>query len=1281
MYDQYTDYETAGQNKLAFIRYYNSFSIPETYAAALGPNWRSNYDRYLHFISADYINVERADGQVVGFSSGSGTWSTDTDIRLQLSSSGSNWLLTDPDDTVETYSSSGGRGLLSSIRLRNGYTQTLSYSSGNLSTVTDSYGRTLALSYSSSTGLLSGVTTPDTLALTYGYTMYSSANTLTSVSYNTSPVTSQTYLYENASYPYALTGITDENGNRFATWAYESAGRATLSEHALGADHTEVSYDDSTGNRTVTGPLGAQETYIFTYLQGVPKVTEIDRAASSPVASATRLFTYDANGYLASSTDWNGNQTAYTNNASGDPTAIVFASGSGVTHTTTIAYSSSLPHLPYTITEPGVTTTLNYDSAGRLLTKVLTDNNTQSVPYFTSGQTRTWTYTWNTTGQLLTARLPRTDVTAKTTFGYTGGTLTSITDALSHATTVLTYKSGGLPLTVTDPNSVLTTLAYNTRNWLTSSVLTLSSGGTLTTTLAYDSAGNLTKYTLPDSSYLSYGYDNAHRLTSITNRLSESQVLSYDSAGNVTQQLWKDASAVTKRQHTATYDVLGRTLTDVGGMSQSTAFTYDNNGNVLTITDPLSQITTQTFDALDRLSTVTNPAINFSSASYDAHDRVLAITDPRGKVTSYVYDGIGEVIQETSPDRGTTVLHYSSDGYVSSMTDANAYVTNMTYDALDRIMTRAYPADATLNVAFFYDSAGHGKGIGRLTGVTDQSGSLSRNYEERGLLTFSSRTISPSSYATTFAYESAGRLSSITYASAGWIVAYARDNAGQVSTVTAKQPSVSAVNLATSITHMPFGPVKSLTWGNGVTDARTFDLDYRMTSVKDVGTGNIQYTSTSYNANDNVTSILDNVTAANNQTLTYDSSNWLKFASGAYGSSSLTYDSSGNRLTYAGVTYTYSSASNRMATSGASSLSYNSAGNITAIGASPTFTYNKANQMGTAVVSGTTSTYGYDAFGQRLKVTVGATPLRVTNYGVSGEMLTETNTGVETDYAYLDGFPLAVIQPGAATISYIHTDRLGTPLKATNAAKTVVYNASALNPFGAGTPTSSITQNVRFRGWHADASGFMHNGFRNNDQNFGRYFEVDPIGLAGGLNTYAYADNNPFMYIDPFGLNTQYGVSFGGTIGALLVGTGASVSVGVSVPDNRLHLSDYQLLIGGQANGMLGLGVYAGYGYSVSKTTSNGILPSGFTGKVDHYGEFDIGFGPGIGASVQGQRNPDQCVVGGDWITSVGSPVGKPSEGFGVWVGAGYAPNFSLVVPSWSQIENSLFPTQTGRGQ
>jgi len=1138
-YEQVTDYETAGQNKLDFSRYYNSYATTNTYATTLGRNWRSTFDRYLQFISGDQIEAERADGRLLTFIS-SGSWVTDTDVDYSLAYSSGNYLLTDPDDTVETYTSAGGKGQLSSIKYRGGYTQTLSYnSSGQLSSVSDSYSRTLGFSYSSA-GLLTGLTTPDTLALTYGYTMYSSANMLTSVSYNTSPATSIQYKYENTSFPYALTGLVDEDGNRYATWQYDSSGRAVLSQHAGGIDEIQVAYDDSTGNRTVTGPLGIQETYVFTTLQGVPKVTEIDRASNGTVAYASSSFSYDTNGYLASVTDWNGNQTSYTNNSHGDPTTIVFASGSGVSRTTTIAYSSAYPHLPVTITAPDVTQTLTYDSSGRLLTNTLTDKTSTSVPYFTSGQFRTWNYTWNSTGQLLSVQLPRTDVTAKTTYGYTGGTLTSITDALSHATTVLTYKSGGWPLTVTDPNSVLTTLSYTPRNWLTSSVLSLSSGGTLTTSLTYDSAGNLTKFTRPDNSYLSYGYNAARQLTSITNRLSESQAITYNSAGNITQVLWKDSGGTTTRQHTATYDALGRMLTDVGGMSQSTAFTYDNNGNTLTVTDPLSHVTTNTYDALNRLSTITDAATDLTTLTYDAHNNVLTVTDPRSKVTSYVYDGFGDVIQETSPERGTTVLTYSSDFLPLQQTDANGYVTNMTYDALDRILTRAYPADSTLNVAFTYDQTGHGKGIGHLTSLTDAPGSLSLNYEERGLVTSNARTISSKVYTTAFSYESAGRLSTLTYASSGWLVTYARDNAGQVSSVTAKAPSTSAVNLATSVTHMPFGPLKSLTYGNGVTDARTFDLDYRMTSVKDVGTSNIQYSSYGYNANNNVTSITDNVTSANNQAFVYDVVNRFTSGTGVYGTKTATFDSAGNMLTYAGTTFTYSSASNRMSASGANSVSYNSAGNITAIGTTPTFTYNKANQMATAVVSGTTSTYTYDAFGQRLKTVTGANPANIQSYGLDGSVLTESNSNVETDYAYLDGIPLAAIQPAAATISAIHTDRLATPQKATNSSKTVVWTGN-YQPFGLVSPTASITMNLRFRGQYADVTGFSHNGFRDYNPNFGRYLEFDPIGLAGGINGYPYALSNPIRYVDPSGLISLRGIFAAAALTAEVVGevTGA----------------------------------------------------------------------------------------------------------------------------------------------
>ena len=132
-----------------------------------------------------------------------------------------------------------------------------------------------------------------------------------------------------------------------------------------------------------------------------------------------------------------------------------------------------------------------------------------------------------------------------------------------------------------------------------------TSAGNLTTSFTYDSAGNLTKTTLPDNSYLSYGYDNAHRPTTITNALSESQGITYDSAGDVTQTLWKNASGVTKRQHTATFDALGRMLTDVGGMSQTHQPSPTTaTAMSLTITDPLGHVTTQTFDQLNRLSTL-----------------------------------------------------------------------------------------------------------------------------------------------------------------------------------------------------------------------------------------------------------------------------------------------------------------------------------------------------------------------------------------------------------------------------------------------------------------------------------------------------------------------------------------------------------------------------------------------------------------------------------------------------------------------------------------------------
>src|SRR5271166_2420973 len=272
VYESATDYTTKGTNPLAFRRSYNSLSYTRNLLPTMmGVNWRNNYDRYLAIVlngTNTMAVAQRADGRVLNFYCGTGTTCTpDTDVDASLTYSGSTWTLTDSDDTVETYTVASGVGTLNSIKLRNGYTQTMHYTTGKLTSVTDTYGRHISLTWTGS--VVTGVTTPDSLSLTYGYSTVNGQSLLTSVSYSTSPTTTLTYVYENTNLPFALTGITDENGHSYASWAYDGVGRAVSSQLSGGVNFTSVTYFDNNGNRNVTGPLGILETYKFTTLQGI----------------------------------------------------------------------------------------------------------------------------------------------------------------------------------------------------------------------------------------------------------------------------------------------------------------------------------------------------------------------------------------------------------------------------------------------------------------------------------------------------------------------------------------------------------------------------------------------------------------------------------------------------------------------------------------------------------------------------------------------------------------------------------------------------------------------------------------------------------------------------------------------------------------------------------------------------------------------------------------------------------------------------------------------------
>jgi RHS repeat-associated protein len=106
-----------------------------------------------------------------------------------------------------------------------------------------------------------------------------------------------------------------------------------------------------------------------------------------------------------------------------------------------------------------------------------------------------------------------------------------------------------------------------------------------------------------------------------------------------------------------------------------------------------------------------------------------------------------------------------------------------------------------------------------------------------------------------------------------------------------------------------------------------------------------------------------------------------------------------------------------------------------------------------------------------------------------------------------------------STTYYYHNDHLGTPQSLTDQNGQIVWQAER-DAFGNSQEnTQSITNNLGFAGQYLDReSGLYYNWHRYYDTGAGRYIETDPIGLAGGINTYAYVFSNPLLLIDVFGL-------------------------------------------------------------------------------------------------------------------------------------------------------------------
>ena len=290
---------------------------------------------------------------------------------------------------------------------------------------------------------------------------------------------------------------------------------------------------------------------------------------------------------------------------------------------------------------------------------------------------RTWSYTYNARGKLLTANGPRTDVADTTTYTYypdddpdlgKRGNVATTTNAAGHLASVTVYDAHGQPLAIIDPNGINIALTYDARQRLKTRTV-----GAETTTYDYDGVGQLTKVTLPHGSFLSYDYDAAHRLTAITDNLGNRVVYTLDAMGNRTQEQVFDPANQLAQTRSRVFNNLSRLFRELGAQDQTTEYTYDDQGNVITVKDPLDRTTTNQYDALNRLKQVTSPApiSAVTQYAYNGIDALTRVTDPRSLATDYTMDGLGNLTQQASPDTGTTVNTY---GYKSGTSMASPMV-------------------------------------------------------------------------------------------------------------------------------------------------------------------------------------------------------------------------------------------------------------------------------------------------------------------------------------------------------------------------------------------------------------------------------------------------------------------------------------------------------------------------------------------------------------------------------------------------------------------------------
>ncbi len=502
------------------------------------------------------------------------------------------------------------------------------------------------------------------------------------------------YVYDDED---RLTGIKDHFGDQVIWYDYNADGQVV---RIRDYDGRQVSYEyNSQGKMAgVTDLMGRETRYEYDDLKRIIK--------KELPSGKTVLISYNANSYISSIKDAQGNgpEFEYTQNSDTTTSAIAYSSGIG---TSRKRPRGKTEYYARVTTRTGEIIEKWFDVYGYLKKQMVNGEPVTEGAY--DDRTR------------------------------------AVSDALGNVTTY-TYDEWENLTSVTHPDGTSVTYEYDT---LLSKVVKKTDERGTVTTYEYDQKGNLLKMVQAPGTDVArtieythdeYGNILTHTVPGEDGAPEAVATFGYDTKGNLNYIKDPEGNEISVTGH----DALGNPETVTDGRGKTWLYEYDARGRLTSRTDPAGHAQRFVYDDAGRTQSFFDEEERETRYEYDASENLVRIQFPDHHDVSLVYDDGGNLTRMVDGEGKTSRLGYDHQGRLSQITNGNNMNTLFNYGVPG--LSQACPS---CNVA----------GSNQIEKIDFPTFSRSFEYNSRGMVVKQTDLLSEAlSHESRFAYDPAGKL-------------------------------------------------------------------------------------------------------------------------------------------------------------------------------------------------------------------------------------------------------------------------------------------------------------------------------------------------------------------------------------------------------------------------------------------------------------------------------------------------------------------------------------------